>query len=266
MNCRYSKSNIFFPEQGKCDSIFARLSHYIGLFDNTWKEQIRPASAEQIKKLREVSQLGRYNIELPRAYKIYLEMMGVDDGGLLSKFFNGGTADIEDIIQIYNNLYESEPEALDTPYQIIFWCDWGGNVFIDLSGNHGDNILVVYQGETYNVVSESFEKMIFQAAFKTYEVFSNQLDFGVSIAGLREKIQPDKVHTTLEALCLKYGFIKLWISDSKWYMARGENINFWVCCDIAMYGRITGEDKEKLNVLYKDFETLFGVKKKGVQP
>ncbi len=29
-----------------------------------------------------------------------------------------------------------------------------------------------------------------------------------------------------------------------------------------MYGRITGEDKEKLNVLYKDFETLFGVKRK----
>ncbi len=87
--------NIFFPEQGKCDSIFARLSHYICLFDNTWKERIRPASVEQIKKLREVSQLGRYNIELPRAYKIYLEMMGVNDGGLLSKFFNGGTANIE---------------------------------------------------------------------------------------------------------------------------------------------------------------------------
>ena len=147
MNCRYSKSNIFFPEQGKCDSIFARLSYYIGLFDNAWKEQIRPASAEQIKKLREVSQLGRYGIELPRAYKIYLEMMGVDDGGLLSKFFNGGTADIEDIIQIYNNLYESEPEALDTPYQTIFWCDWGGNVFIDLSGNHGDNILLLCMEE-----------------------------------------------------------------------------------------------------------------------
>lgn len=257
--------NIFFPEQGKCDSIFARLSHYICLFDNTWKERIRPASVEQIKKLREVSQLGRYGIELPKAYKIYLEMMGIDDGGLLSKFFNGGTANIEDIIQIYNNLCESEPEALDTPYQIIFWCDWGGNVFIDLSGNHGDSILVVYQGETYNMVSESFEKMIFQAAFKIYEVFPNQLDFGVSIAGLKEKIQPDKVYTTLEALCLKYGLSKLWISDDKWYMAKGENINFWVCCDIAMYGRITREDKEKLNVLYKDFETLFGVKKKNVQ-
>lgn len=77
--------------------------------------------------------------------------------------------------------------------------------FIDLSGNHGDSILVVYQGETYNMVSESFEKMIFQAAFKIYEVFPNQLDFGVSIAGLKEKIQPDKVYTTLEALCLKYG-------------------------------------------------------------
>ncbi len=97
-------------------------------------------------------------------------------------------------------------------------------------------------------MSESFEKMIFQAAFKIYEVFPNQLDFGVSIAGLKEKIQPDKVHTTLEALCLKYGLSKLWISDNKWYMARGENINFGVCCDIAMYGRITGEDKERINV------------------
>lgn len=115
------------------------------------------------------------------------------------------------------------------------------------------------------MVSESFEKMIFQAAFKIYEVFPNQLDFGVSIAGLKEKIQPDKVYTTLEALCLKYGLSKLWISDDKWYMAKGENINFWVCCDIAMYGRITGEDKEKLNVLYKDFETLFGVKKKNIR-
>jgi len=68
--------------------------------------------------------------------------------------------------------------------------------------------------------------MIFQAAFKIYEVFPNQLDFGVSIAGLKEKIQPDKVYTTLEALCLKYGLSKLWISDDKWYMAKGENINF----------------------------------------
>ena len=256
--------NIFFPEQGKSDSIFERLSHYIGLFDNTWKERIRPTSVEQIKKLREVSQLGRYGIELPKAYKIYLEMMGVDDGGLLSEFFNGGTGNIEDIIQIYNNLCESEPEALDTHYQIHFWSDWGGNVFFDLCRNHGDNILVVYQGEIYNVISESFEKMIFQAAFKIYEVFPNQLDFGVSVAKLKEKIQPDKVHTTLEALCLKYGLIKLWISDNKWYIARGENINFWVCCDITMYGRITGEDKKKLSVLYKDFETLFGVKKKSV--
>ncbi len=47
--------NIFFPEQGKIDSIFVRLSQYISLFDNFWREQIRPASVEQMKKLKEVS-------------------------------------------------------------------------------------------------------------------------------------------------------------------------------------------------------------------
>ncbi len=184
---------------------------------------------------------------------------------MLSEFFNKGTANIEDIIQVYNNLSESEPEELKASYQIIFWYDWGGNVFIDLSGNHGDTILVVNQKETYKVVPESFEKMIFQEAFKTYEVFSNQLDFGVSAMGLKEKIQSNKVYTTLEALCLKYGLIKIWISDNKWYMARAQNINFWVYCDDAMYGRITGEDKKKLSALYKDFETLFGVRKKSVR-
>ena len=157
------------------------------LFDNTWKERIRPASVEQIKKLREVSQLGRYGIELPKAYKIYLEMMGIDDGGLLSKFFNGRTANIEDIIQIYNNLCESEPEVLDTPYQIIFWCDWGGNVFIDLSGNHGDSILVVYQGETYNMVSESFEKMIFQAALRYMKSFQINWILGYQLRDSKKK-------------------------------------------------------------------------------
>ncbi len=67
--------NIFFPEQGKIHSIFVRLSQYISLFDNSWREQIRPASVEQMKKLKEVSQLGRYCIEFPKAYKIYLETM-----------------------------------------------------------------------------------------------------------------------------------------------------------------------------------------------
>jgi len=250
------ENNMEFPSTGDHTTLLKRLSEYIHVFDPIWIEKIKPASQEQIALFEEISQLKKWTTELPEPYLIFLESMGIEDGGLLSKSL-GGTANIEEMIDLYKEFQKFDPEVFDTPYLAFFDKEMGGEYSIDLSGKYSDHILESDSGEVYEVISKNFETMLFQAAFNKFERFCYTLYFGVSEHNLRNRISMygvKNVFLLLDKVTEKYGLKLAWFSDTSHYIALGTNLSFGVekMERTGMCGFVTGEKQKIVKQLAND--------------
>lgn len=254
------KNEEMFPRMGNHEDLFERLAEYIDVFDKTWKEKIKPASKEQIEKLRNVSQLKKYAKDFPKPYLVFLETMGVDDGGLLSRYLNG-KSNIEDIIDVYREYELYEPEIMETPYLAIFDEDMDRQLHVDLSKKDLDNTFAIEKDG--DIMFESFEKALFQAACRHFENIKYRVDFSTSknrMEEAKEKYQIEEVFEEVEKIGEKYQLKKAWFSDSRYDIMLGEKLSIGVRKSQIGGGGgfVTGEEAEIVEQVANEVMELMG--------
>lgn len=254
------KNEEMFPRMGGTEDLFERLAEYIDVFDKTWKERIKPASKEQIEKLRNVSQLKKYAKDFPKPYLVFLETMGVDDGGLLSKYLNGD-ANIEIIIDVYREYEIYEPEIMETPYLAIFDEDMDRQLHVDLSKKDLDNTFAIEKDG--DIMFESFEKLLFKAACQQFEKFKYRVAFSASknsVGEAMEKYQIKELFEEVEKIGEKNALKKAWFSDSRYDIMLGEKLSIGVRKSKIGGGGgfVTGEEAEMVEQVANEVMKIMG--------
>lgn len=246
------------PRMGSPDTIFERLLEYINEYDKDWKNVIKGASEEQIERLREIAKIRRWTDDFPVEYLTYLRKMGVSDGGMCGKFCEG-VGDIDSIIELYQDYEIYEPTTTDYPYFSFYDRNTiGEQLSFSLAPGAEKTIVYAWRGMIEGIFGESFEKFLFQSAFTAYERYSSSVYFSASGEQVGAKIRGDRIVPTLDQICMRYGLKKSWMSDHKRYIARGGHINLAIEHDVGICGTITGDDGERLNMIYQEFVRYFG--------
>lgn len=254
------KNNAQFPVMGDNTDLFTRLSEYINAFDSTWMKKIKPASREQIARLADVSQLKKWGKTFPEPYFVFLENMGTQDGGLLSETL-GGTADIEEIIDLYNDFQHSVPQIFEAPYLIFFHQDTDPELSICLIGKDSDSILETDCGEVLKKAFDNFEKLLFQSAYGRFERFRHMIHFGGSPNNYKNAVRMNKtgdMAAEMDKIAEKYHLMKAWFSDFSHYIALGTDLSFNVTITAGTMGFVTGENQKIVRQLAADITCLIG--------
>lgn len=261
MQMGINSKDIIIPEKGNDDNLFQRLSDYIEVFNRSWNKRIKLASDNLIEKLIKVSEIDRCKRIIPHNYILFLKKMGLDDGGLLSNALLG-TASIDDIIELYEDYHEFTPEVFDTSIFPFFYQETGGELSFDLNAKNSNNILVTDSGEVFDVISESFEKLLFQCAFSQFVRYKIYIRFGGSKNSLNKALcnnESTDILKLLDDISIKNNMIKIWFSDKKHYIAVGREISYYVYMDKGVSGFVTGNNSKLIKDICKELAYTIGV-------
>ena len=242
-----------FPRQGNNEDLFQRLSEYISFFDKSWVNRIKPASQESIERLKQVSEFDKWNKEFPKEYHIFLEHMGNDDGGLLSETLMGKTA-IEKIIEVCEDEKEVDLDPFNSPYFLFFNDYLARELSFDLNKDTKYSIV----NQSLKVEAETFEKLLFQCAFRRFELYNNWV-----FAFQNQNERNPNLFCAIDGITKKYNMQKAWFSDEQNYIALGENYGFCIInidAKESITGSVTGNNQEIVNELCNTFSTELNFK------
>lgn len=239
--------------------VFQKLYNYMERFNRKWKETIRPASKESMELLKSISKIEKWCNDFPQLYKMFLETMGEDDGGLLSISLIG-TGNIKEIIDLYQEFQEFYPNVFDMPYFTFFQNEMGMELAFDLRDAKKGNILEMDCGEKICVNSESFEKLLFQSAFNGFERFNTYIEIGGSLNqlknGLNNNLERKEIFDIVDKIIAQYELRKVWFSDKNHYIAIGEDSGLYMEKKMGILGFVTSDNtkfaKELVDELIKN--------------
>lgn len=255
---------MIIPPKGNNEDLFQRLSNYIGNFDPEWISRIQPASQESIDLFRRISGIENFIGGFPECYQVFLQHMGANDGGLLSKSILFGTSSIDEMIEVYQSFHQDEPGVLNAPYLSFFQRDMAtGELSFDLQKDHHLKIVDTYMGEFDSFHAESFEYFLFQCAFNSFRRYGNYcFSFGNSGNTMDQFLstqQEKNASPLIEGFFEKYNFEKMWFSDRKNFIAERGDIAISIAYQQAICGIIIGNDRQQLEQLAKDLTEKLGV-------
>lgn len=244
------------PRKGDESSVIGRLIEYIDYYNDKWKYQIEGASEEQIQQLRDKVNIKQWADDFPKSYLCYLRAMGNNDGGLCNGFLEGKGC-ISEIIDLYTEYEEYEPDTIKYPFFSFYNATFRDDLFFSLLPNEKRAVVNVWEGRIEKIFCESFEKFLFQAAYYTFEKYKNKRRF--SVAPAKMKIHSQFVETILKKICIEFGLKRSWISDDLRYIARGNKISFVISTEHGVWGTITGDDEYLVQQIIDCFIGYFGV-------
>lgn len=257
-----NSTNIYIPKEGNANNLFERLFEFIEMYDTDWKNRIKPASENSINQLIELSEISKYNRDIPIVYRKFLKKMGQDDGGLLSEVLLGETK-IDEIIELLEDYHKYDSDYFEN---LIFpFCiqETGIELSFDLSSNNQEGIWITEGSEIFRKTSESFEKLLFQCAFKKFVSFSVRVCYGASKKTLGETMRKANISNIFEELnkiIKKYGIIKTWFSDFEHYIGIGGDIVFYMEYHNGVVGEISGRNYTEVNDLLTDIINITGAR------
>ncbi|MEY8330364.1 hypothetical protein AALB81_13730 [Lachnospiraceae bacterium 48-33] len=240
------------------DELFKRLYDYIEPFDSDWKTRIKPASKEMMDsyiKAAELS-LGNYAERIPASYLKFLELMGEDDGGLISQRYDTVVdmvaTNINEVIEWLDEDGEEKMLPFYIGIHVITYVMW-----IDLEKENNKRILGTYDDDYKNFirVSESFEKYLFQCAFAHIaeyafkEYFSLQKSDVYAIAKC-QNITPEKLHKKIIHFIEEYGIKENWFSEPDYYIGQSKDTTFCIKYDGDIHGKITSKNHIIVKSIY----------------
>jgi len=252
-----------YPPEGTDADLFQRLSDYITAFDADWCNRIKPASQEQISKLKEVSKVK----ELPKSYEVYLAHMGEKDDNIfpLCQW-------VDSVIEkaIYLNAEDKEGDEGDEELHVFTSENYLPFIRQELCGEWSidydeENYFQIVETEwgRYRAIAENFEKFLFQSAYCKYEKHRYLKAFTSNSKRVREATGClenafEYVLEAAEKIANQYGLRKLWYSDFNTLIVAGEGASFKIARTDgdAGYGFITGEDKKTVEAILAAFNTL----------
>lgn len=218
------------PKHGSIDTLFDRLRVYISEVDKNWINNIKPANRESIEKLKRYSRIEEKGFDVPNAYRIFLEHMGEDDDGFLDRYLLA-TVLLSYMLEYYEETQRLNPEEINPNLLCFGIFDWGEECAFDLR-QAGEPAIVEADGyEIFRTRFESFEKLLFQAAFTKCERirFPFYADFGGSALMLKEaleKCQTEDIIEVINEIAEKEGFTKAWFSDFRQYIGYRDDMVF----------------------------------------
>lgn len=242
--------NTKIPREGSEMDLYERLEEYITPADREWKTRIKGASEKEIEELREKSGLKERHLEFPKGYLAFARKMGNDDGGLLDSRLLG-IGSISDILTMYREAelneqyrekyiypYDEITEKIETEEKEIeddeeeieeeeeeieeeercfyfFWNEMGIWYGINLEDKKKDCI----QCDGGEIISSSFEKLLFQCAVRRYEseYYPFHCGFSASQMSLERaiKLNGEEIEEVADKIIRKYDLKKAWFSN-KW--------------------------------------------------
>lgn len=264
-----------FPVQGTTENLIERLAGYIEPIDQGWLQKIRPATAEQIERLRVIAGLKDLGLDFPPAYHTFLAHMGENDGGLLETQWDGFSEVSIDLILAYYQDATDQCQEMNLPpidpYHLVFSDHWTEAIlYFDLKQGANPPIYSASEIQALN-----FENYLFQKAFALMEPKYYPFGAGPSTSARQMEIllrhnpkdtsnvflekpwmtdTPGNSMLFIESLFEKLGFQKLWFSDLVNYcgilddtsvMAHGAD-GFWV--------NLRGRNQKRVAQLNKHIE------------
>lgn len=222
--------------EGTLETMIERLQKTIASFDHEWSEKCIPATEEQIQYLEKIFE--QYHYSLPTAYLAYLKAMGQSDGGLLEREWDGfAEPGISGILELFDEegFYEEEDLDLEKGYYLFSYHWTGAHMYLRLSEDYNNPVVVKPEGEGSVYASGSFEKYLFQKAFGMYsEKFKYKVSVGTSAvqmdAVLKKYSYPSSIcggtrkerMEFAEYLVKPYHVERMWFSDDTHYFCLGK--------------------------------------------
>lgn len=251
----------YLPEKGTIFNLFERLEKYILVIDETWKFRIKPTNELKICKLKEVSGLNKLGLDLPEVYKVFLNYLGEDDGGILGEFFLGDAC-IDAIIDVYNDYHEYNPKLLNPFHLIIVLNEMGDEIKMDMQNPENPKIL----GLDNTLQAECFEKLLFQCAFCKFEqhLYPIIYRFGGTKSKISETLGQEcysSILSFVDDYAKQFGLEKAWFSDALNYCAHKKGLSFHISShNGAVVGTIMGEDENLIKAFSKLLVNELGVR------
>ena len=251
---------------GDSESVIERLCATMHAIDNEWSEKIKPATKEQIQRLKDLIDFSENGIQIPKVYMDFLERMGQDDGGLLENEWDGfSEVNIDAIIDYYDCVYDEEFDY-DAKSLLLFSSHWS-EAYLYLDMSKGDNP-PVYESE--KLFADTFEKYLFHMAFKykykkEYRNSDNWLTFSRKQMDDMLKKQTTFDGTMSEGIDYisqimnSLSFEKVWFSDSVRNYYYKDGIVVLVSAYFTIGILVVGNDDDKVLQVKKYITNLLYV-------
>lgn len=267
------------PKEGSEIDIWERLQEYIIPVDKEWRNKVIGATEQEIEELREKSGLKERNIEFPKAYLEFAKRMGKEDGGLLDDRLVG-IGSISDILNMYREEEENEQyrkryiypydemveelkeELLEEEKEefcfYFFWNEIGMWYGINLEDNKNDYI----QNDEGEIISENFEKLLFQCAISKYEnkYYMFYSEFSACTISLERAIElnGEEIEEVIDGIIKKYDLKKAWFSDDWNSIVYSDMLTIYIDKTSSLNGSICSNNKIILKEIEKEIFTKLG--------
>ncbi len=177
----------------------AELIEYVKSSDREFAERIQGAAESSVLRLQELA-----GIRLPSIYSEYLRVMGHADGGL--DIFWDCESEIAGLIRFYED--EVRTGIANVPPDCVI-VGYAGMIFPEFSlHQESTTIFLSAEGKLLKPYAETFEKLLYRAAFITYKLKKFKI-FTSHVSAQREYVLP-----AAQAMCDTLGFKNHWFSDS----------------------------------------------------
>lgn len=252
--------------QGDSENVIERLFATMSAIDSEWAMKIKPATQEQIQRLKDLIGFSQNGIEIPKVYLDFLEKMGQDDGGLLENEWDGfSEANIDAIIDYYDCVSEDAFEFAPKEF-LLFLSHWS-EAYLYLDMSKGDNPPVYNYKELF---ADTFENYLFHMAFrymykKEYHISDNWLSFSQKQMDdmLKKKTtfngtmaeRMDYISQIMNSL----SFERVWFSDSVRHYYYKDGIVVLVCAYFSLGILVVGNDDNKTVKLKEHITNLLNV-------
>ncbi|MBR4083989.1 MAG: SMI1/KNR4 family protein [Lachnospiraceae bacterium] len=248
---------------GDSESVIERLCATMNAIDNEWSKKIKPATKEQIQRLKDLVGFNENGIEIPKVYMDFLEKMGQDDGGLLENEWDGfSEVNIVAIIDYYASVYDDEFDY-DPKTLLLFLSHWS-EAYLYLDMSKGDNPPVYSYEELF---ADTLESYLFHMAFKymykeEYHISDNWLSFTQQQMDdmIRKKTTFNGTMTErmeyISQIMNSLSFEKAWFSDSVRNYYYKDDIVVLVCTYFSLGILVVGKDEDKVLQVKKHITNL----------
>lgn len=189
------------------DELFEKIQTYMSMADPEWWSCCKPAPKEDIERLEKML-LERFGRGIPPSYRTYLELMGEEDGGLLSRqvddleFWNyfkgdnmaqGAVRHVEEIDKLRGLIERNTQKPFPIPpfwnyyYTMYTGEGWG----FSPKTENPDQIVQADGVEDYFLTHDTFSQFLFYCAYETItnEIWENSTEFDQPIYKLSSEHQ-----------------------------------------------------------------------------
>ncbi|MFC1641595.1 hypothetical protein ACFL5O_02735 [Myxococcota bacterium] len=213
------------PRRGPPDTLAQRLRDYLELFDPDLLTRWHGADEALVGEYARLSGFEDPQ-SLPPAYRSYLRVLGLDDGGLFADLKLD--ARLDDVVELYRECIRSEPDTLNPTLPICGVFVVGDQISFDRrDGSDEPPVVETSDGEWFAALSRDWEALVMQAAILRVQPrrLAHGRWFSSSATSLEKALggdrSPARVAWAMEEFAAQHGLASAWPSDPRHHILLG---------------------------------------------